>query len=261
MTIETSVSNGIARLVLSRPEKRNAFDGGMIATITDILKEWSQLNDIRALVISAAGETFCAGADLGWMKRTANLDYQANRDDARKLAGMMEGIDHFPAPVITLVQGAAFGGALGIVCASDIVFASSDARFCLSEVRLGIIPAVISPYVIRVMGERAARRFMLTSELIDSQKALAMGFIHQLVDQPEDLPEQAEQVLTLLKNNSPAAVRACKQLIADVSGRPINSQLMEMTSEAIANIRQSSEGQEGLSAFLEKRSPAWQEKE
>ncbi len=260
MLIETSVIDGIARLVLNRPEKRNAFDDRMIVDITGILREWASLSDIRALEISARGETFCAGADLGWMKRTATLDYQANFDDASRLAEMMEAIDRFPAPVITVVQGAAFGGALGIVCASDIVFATKDACFCLSEVRLGIIPAVISPYVIRVMGERAARRYMLTSELIDAEKAMALGLIHQLLDQPEQLQEQASNILSLLKNNSPAAVRACKQLIADVSGQDIDSELKQLTSKAIADIRQSPEGQEGLSAFLEKRSPAWQEK-
>ncbi|MTI14400.1 enoyl-CoA hydratase-related protein [Sansalvadorimonas verongulae] len=256
--VQTTVSEGIARLVLNRPQKRNAFDDAMIATITSALQGWHDDDTIQALVISAQGDTFCAGADLGWMKRTAKLDYEANLADAQGLAQMMKLLDSFPAPVITLVQGSAFGGALGIICTSDIVLASTDARFCLSEVKLGIIPAVISPYVVRAMGERNARRYMLTAELISAESALSMNIIHHLFDEQADAASAVEKLVATIRNNGPEATRACKQLIADISGREIDDELLQLTSNAIAEIRNTPEGQEGLGAFLEKRTPSWQ---
>ncbi|WP_281646312.1 enoyl-CoA hydratase-related protein [Parendozoicomonas sp. Alg238-R29] len=257
--VQTSINQGVARLVLNRVEKRNAFDDSMIETISATLQEWHNDSSIRALMISAAGDTFCAGADLGWMKRTAKLDYEANQADAQALAEMMQLLDTFPAPVITLVQGSAFGGALGIICTSDIVLATTDARFCLSEVKLGIIPAVISPYVVRAMGERNARRYMLTAELISAETAQAMNIVHQLFEERTDAATTAEKIILAIKNNGPAATKACKQLISNIAGKDIDSSLMKMTSHAIAEIRNTPEGQEGLGAFLEKRAPNWQE--
>ncbi|CAM3528305.1 enoyl-CoA hydratase-related protein [Parendozoicomonas haliclonae] len=257
MAIHASITDGVARLVLDRPEKRNAFDDQTIADISSVLSLWRHDESIRVLVISANGETFCAGADLGWMKRTAQLDHQANLEDAQKLAIMMDLIDSFPVPVLTLVQGAAFGGALGIICCSDIVLATEDAKFCLSEVRLGIVPAVISPYVIRAMGERQARRYMLTAERFDAGQALNFNLVHQLFSTQEEVVEAGKSLITTLSLNGPQAMRQCKQLIADVSGKPIDEPLMRHTSQFIADIRNTSEGQEGLAAFLEKRKPNW----
>ncbi len=262
MSMETSLKTalnkkGIAQLTLNCPEKHNAFDNVIIDEITERLKNWQIDDSVRALVIDARGDTFCAGADIAWMKRSAGLDYRVNLADAGALAEMMRCLDRFPVPIITLVQGAAFGGALGIICCSDIVLATEDARFCLSEVKLGIVPSVISPYVIRTMGERQARRYMLTAEMITASKALDLNLVHQLFASSDEARVKAEELLDTLLCNGPEAVRCCKQLIIDISGRKIDAGLVEYTGRVIADIRNTPEGQEGLTAFLEKRQPSW----
>lgn len=247
-------SRGVARLTLNRPAKHNAFDDQMIQAMNDQLIQWHTDSAVRLLIIDANGSSFSAGADLGWMKRTATLSFQENLSDANTLANLMKRINTFPCPVISLVNGAAYGGALGLIAASDMAFCSPDASFCLSEVRLGLIPAVISPYVIRAIGERSARRYMLSAEIMSADEAYRLGLVHAIAS---DLPATADVLVKRLLKNGSSAMSACKALIQTVSSRLLDDTLIAETSERIAYIRTSEEGQEGLQAFLEKRPPAW----
>jgi len=258
LTEQTIIHNiddkGIARITLNRPEKHNAFDGDMIQSINNILEEWQGKESIKCLVINANGKNFSAGADLNWMKETLSLTYDENVIDAKKLARLMRQIYDFKTPVITLVQGLAYGGALGIVTASDIAFCTTDAKFCFSEVKIGLIPAVISPYVIKAIGEKNALRYMLSADFINAEKALDLGIVQSVVSELND--EASKFIKTLLKN-SPAALKSCKSLIKSVVSQLNNPEIDNFTSQSIAQIRVSKEGQEGLHAFFEKRKPSW----
>lgn len=256
-TITTSLTTaGVAELVLNRAEVHNAFDDSMIGELIDALKTLAANPAVRVLLLKSLGKNFSAGADLNWMRSMAEKNYQQNLEDAGQLAELMRQLDNFPAPTIALVQGAAFGGALGLVSCCDIAVAEQGASFCLSEVKIGLIPAVISPYVMRAIGERASRRYFLTAERFDASTALNLGLVRQLVD-AGGLSGAAEHFVGILLNNSPAALRSAKELMAAVHNQPINQQLIHNTSERIATIRVSAEGQEGLTAFLQKRTPAW----
>jgi len=261
-------SRGVATLQLARPEVHNAFDDRMIAELNHALATLAQQPNVRLLLLRGLGKNFSAGADLGWMRAMAQKNYQENLDDAGQLALLMQQLNHFPAPTIALVQGAAFGGAVGLVACCDMALAGANTSFCLSEVKIGLIPAVISPYVIRAIGERASRRYFTTAERFFAAEALRLGLISHLLSDDEmsralantqatgdDVLGQLVQTLLL---NSPAAVKAAKALIAHVADQPLDERLIAETSRQIASIRVSAEGQEGLSAFLEKRTPAWQ---
>ncbi|MGI2260049.1 enoyl-CoA hydratase-related protein [Shewanella sp. GXUN23E] len=251
--ISTRVEHGVASLVLNRTDKHNAFDEVMIAEMRSALTALAQ-SDCHLLVLKAEGKHFSAGADLHWMRKQAGMDLPQNLDDARQLAGLMQQLDTFPRPTLALVNGAAFGGALGLVCACDIAIASPNASFCLSEVKLGLIPAAISPYVLRAMGERQARRYMLSAEKFDAHTALSLGVVHQLAD---NLPAAEAAMTAQLLGNSPQAMTWCKTLIAHQQSGVIDAGIIDYTSEQIARIRVSEEGQEGLNAFFDKRQPAW----
>lgn len=256
-TITTLLNTaGVAELILNRAEVHNAFDDGMIVELIDALKTLAANPAVRVLLLKSKGKNFSAGADLNWMRSMAEKNYQQNLEDAGQLAELMRKLDTFPAPTIALVQGAAFGGALGLVSCCDIAIAEQGASFCLSEVKIGLIPAVISPYVMRAIGERASRRYFLTAERFDAATALNLGLVHQLVD-AGGLDAAAEHFVGILLNNSPAALRCAKELMAAVHNQPINQSLIDSTSARIAAIRVSAEGQEGLTAFLQKRTPAW----
>ena len=256
-TITTSLNAaGVAELVLNRAEVHNAFDDNMIAELIDALNSLAANPAVRLLQLKSLGKNFSAGADLNWMRSMAEKNYQQNLEDAGQLAQLMRLLDSFPAPTIALVQGAAFGGALGLVSCCDIALAEQGASFCLSEVKIGLIPAVISPYVMRAIGERASRRYFLTAERFDAATALNLGLVHQVVE-TGGLDAAAEHFVGILLNNSPAALRSAKELMAAVHNQPINQRLIADTSERIAAIRVSAEGQEGLTAFLQKRTPAW----
>lgn len=248
---------GVARITLNRPDKHNAFDDKVIAELHRALEQVAQHGNIRVLVLAAEGRSFSAGADLQWMQRMVELDYQSNLADARRLAAMLQRLNTMPMPVIARVSGAAYGGAVGLVACCDIAVADERASFSLSEVKLGLIPATVGPYVVRAMGERAARRYFLTGERISAKTALDLGLLSDLVA-TQALDSTVEQYIDGLLSNSPAAVSAAKQLIADIADRPIDPALIEHTSELIAGIRVSDEGQEGLRAFLDKRKPRWQ---
>ncbi|MCP4989175.1 MAG: enoyl-CoA hydratase/isomerase family protein [Colwellia sp.] len=267
MSIDTTDSNkvlysvsedGVATVTLDNGEKHNAFDDVIIKTLTNIFNDIAKRDDIKVMVLAANGKSFSAGADLGWMKRMAGYSYEDNLKDANKLAQMLKTLNFLPQATIAKIQGAAFGGAVGLASCCDIVIASSKASFCLSEVKLGLIPATISPYVVNTIGLKASRRYFQTAERFFADKAMQLGLVDEVVDADNLTPAVDKMIATLL-SNSPQAMRQAKQLAFDVAYQDINEQLLSDTSERIASIRVSSEGQEGLTAFFEKRSPSWQE--
>ena len=258
-TVRLQVSErGVATVTLDRPEKHNAFDDGMIAELREHFDTLAKRDDVRVVVLASSGKSFSAGADLGWMQRMAQYDFGHNMKDAEQLAGMLKALFELPQPTIARVQGAAFGGAVGLVSCCDIAIGSDRASFALSEVRIGLIPATISPYVIRAIGERAARRYFTTGERFDAAQALQLGLLSEQCTE-DMLDDRVNELVTSLLQNGPLAVRAAKDLIAGVSGRALSDELIEDTCARIAHIRVSQEGQEGLTAFLQKRAPAWQD--
>ncbi|MDX1592967.1 MAG: enoyl-CoA hydratase/isomerase family protein [Gammaproteobacteria bacterium] len=247
---------GIARLTLNRPEIHNAFDDDLIRRLTETLRTVEADPGVRAVVLASTGKSFSAGADLNWMKRMAGYSDAENRADAMALAEMLRTLNRLAKPTVALVQGAAFGGGVGLVSCCDIAIAATPARFALTEVRLGILPAVISPYVVAAIGERAARRYLLTAERFDAAEALRLGLVHDVVE-PEALETAGEALLGELAKAGPLALGETKDLIFRVSRGPVDAAMIEDTAERITRIRASDEGREGIGAFLEKRKPAW----
>ncbi|WP_442762665.1 enoyl-CoA hydratase/isomerase family protein [Malikia spinosa] len=245
-----------ATVTLTRPELRNAFNDEVIAELTQAFTELGARDDVRAIVLAAEGPAFCAGADLNWMRRMADYDREQNLTDAGRLAEMLCVIYHCPKPVVARVQGDVYAGGMGLVACCDIAISADSAHYCLSETRLGLVPATISPYVIRAMGPRAAHRYCLSAERFDAAEALRIGFVHEVVP-AEQLDSRIDAVVKALVNASPAALRACKRLLQDVAQREIDAALIAQTVEAIADIRASTEGREGVQSFLQKRQPAW----
>ncbi len=248
--------HGVATLRLNRPQVHNAFDDQLIATLITRIKELEASKQVRMLVLASEGKSFSAGADLGWMKRMAEYSKQENVADALELAELMKCLDRFTRPTMALVQGAAYGGALGLLACCDMVIASHRASFCLSEVRLGLIPAVISPYVVAAIGPRAARRYFQSAERFDATEAHRLGLVHELVP-PEDLEERGRQFCSTLLQNGPRAMKAAKALIPLVTKGAIDDEMIQETAGRIAEARASDEGREGLGAFFDKRSPNW----
>jgi methylglutaconyl-CoA hydratase len=248
----------VATITLARPDKHNAFNDDMIATLTSLFKKAGQDDTIRAVILQAQGKSFSAGADLGWMKRMASYTESQNHADAMALATMLHTLYTLPKPTIARVQGAAFGGAVGLIACCDIAIASKLSKFCLSEVKIGLIPATISPYVIEAMGARVCRRYFQTAEVFSARRARRLGLLSEAVNEDE-LDSNIDDIITAILKNGPHAVSQSKALVQDVAGKPILPSLMEETSARIAAVRTSTEGQEGLSAFLEKRTAAWQE--
>ncbi|MBE0364023.1 methylglutaconyl-CoA hydratase [Pseudoalteromonas ulvae UL12] len=254
VTLSITKSN-VATIELDRQAVHNAFDDTTIGQLIETI-EYAKTLDIRALVLKSAGKHFSAGADLAWMKSMADNSFEDNLADSKQLAKLMSSLHSVAVPTLCLVQGAAFGGAIGLIACCDIAICTDDAKFCLSEVKLGLIPAVISPYVIQAIGERQARRYFLTAEVFKAPQAQQMGLI-QIID--NDLESAANTILQAIIDNGPAAVRAAKQLISAVAGQVIDESLTDYTAQQIASIRVSEEGQEGLSAFFAKRAPSWQQ--
>ena len=259
-TMSTALSiaydGAVARITLTQPEVRNAFSDEVIAEITAAFLEVGARPEVRAVVLAAQGPAFCAGANLNWMRRMADYTREENISDAGKLAEMLRVIYECPKPTLARVQGDVYAGGMGLVAACDMAVSVDTAGFCLSEVKLGLIPATISPYVIRAMGARAAHRYFLTAERFDAPEALRIGFVHALVS-ADALDAKVDELLKALTSASPNAVRACKKLVLDVAERDINAGLIAATVEGIADIRASSEGKEGVQSFLNKRKPAW----
>lgn len=252
--VNCSLKNGVGELILDRADKHNAFDEVMISEMLQSLAHFADNDECQVLVLRAHGKNFSAGADLNWMRNQAKMDFEQNLADANELAKLMSNLDKFPKPTIALVQGAAFGGALGLICCCDIAIANTRASFCLSEVKLGLIPAIISPYVTRAMGQRAARRYMLTAERFNVQQAQLLNVIHEIDD---DLDAQAVPIIASLLANSPQGMAWVKTLLSYLEDGVIDQNTLDYTSERIARIRVSAEGQEGLNAFFDKRSPNW----
>jgi methylglutaconyl-CoA hydratase len=255
-TLLTSIGNGIATIRMNRPDVHNAFDDALIAALTDELRRLDQLPEVRVIVLAANGRSFSAGADLNWMRRMEKYSREENLRDATALADLMRTLDGVKKPTVARVQGAAFGGGVGLVACCDIAIASTEAVFSLSEVRLGLIPSVISPYVIAAIGEREARRYFLTAERFDAAEARRIGLVHEVVETGA-LDETVEKMTGHLLKGGPQSIAAAKRLIADVSRRPMGDALSAETARRIAAIRVEAEGQEGVAAFLEKRKPKW----
>jgi len=255
-TLTIARDGASAVVTLNRPDVRNAFNETTIAEITQAFRELGAEAELRAIVLAANGPAFCAGADLNWMKKMAGYTHAENHADALQLAEMLRTIYLCPKPVVAKVQGDCYAGGMGLVAACDIVVAVDAASFCLSEVKLGLIPATISPYVIKAMGENASRRYFLTAERFSAHEALRTGFAHEVVA-ADVLDARVAEIVKALVGNSPYAVQQAKLLVRDVAGLAIDDALLADTAERIAHIRASEQGREGVASFLEKRKPAW----
>ncbi len=255
-TLEISTEGHLATVWLDRPDLRNAFNETSIAEITHAFRALDKERTIRAVVLAARGPAFCAGADLNWMKKMAGYSEQENLADAAALADMLHAIYECSKPTIARVQGDCYAGGMGLVAACDIAIAVERAEFCLSEVKLGLIPATISPYVIRAIGERASRRYFLSAERFCAARAMQIGLVHEVVGE-DQLDATVERMAHAIVSCSPHAVAEAKRLVRDVSGEAIEPHLVADTVRRIAEVRVSPEGREGVAAFLEKRKPSW----
>ncbi len=257
MTALTQTTQGAVRTItLSRPDVRNAFNDEVIAELKAAFEEAGKANDVRCVVLAAEGPAFCAGADLNWMRRMADYTRDENLADAGCLADMLHTIYTCPKPTIARVQGDVFAGGVGLVAACDMAISVDTATYCLSEVKLGLIPATISPYVIRAMGVRASHRYFLTAERFNAVEAHRIGLVHEVV-KANALDAKLQELTQALVSASPNAVKACKQLVQDVAEKDIDSTLRALTVAGIADIRASAEGKEGVQSFLQKRKPNW----
>lgn len=248
---------GVATVTLDNPEKHNAFDDVIISQLTAAFAAVDANPAVRVMVLASNGRNFSAGGDLNWMKRMAAYTHEENLQDSRALAEMLRMLNFMAKPTIARIQGVAFGGAVGLVSCCDMAVASAGAMFSLSEVKIGLMPATISPYVVAAIGARSARRYFTSAERFSAQQAQAMGLVSELVAEDSELDDAVEVLVNAILANSPAAVAASKQLIFDVADQPVDPALIDMTCQRIADIRASDEGQEGLAAFLDKRKPAW----
>ncbi|MFZ6693108.1 enoyl-CoA hydratase/isomerase family protein [Undibacterium sp. SXout20W] len=255
-TLNFQIESQLATVTLNRPDVRNAFNETTIAEITQVFQQLDADTSVRAVVLAANGPAFCAGADLNWMKKMADYTHAENLADAGQLAAMLAAIYRCSKPVVAKVQGDCYAGGMGLVAACDIAVSVDTANYCLSEVKLGLIPATISPYVIKAMGESAARRYFITAERFAASEAQRIGFVHEVVN-AEALDSKVAEIVKALVSNSPNAVKQAKKLVQDVASREITPELVAATVEGIAQIRASEEGREGVRSFLEKRKPSW----
>ena len=249
-------SRHLAQVWLNRPDVRNAFNDGVIQELTATFTELGSDPDLRAIVLGGHGKAFCAGADLGWMRTMAGYTWEQNHADASGLAQMLWTLWSCPVPILGRIHGDCYAGGVGLAAVCDVLVASSAATFCLSEARLGLLPATIGPYVVRAMGEQAARRYFVTAERFSAAQALAMGLVHEVCEAGQ-LDSKLDEIVAAVVANGPAAVKACKQLVKDVAGVPITAALRDDTARRIADIRASAEGREGVQAFLNKRDASW----
>jgi len=255
-TLDVTLRNGIGIVTLNRPDVHNAFDETLIAELTDTLRTLSAAPDVRAVILAGAGPSFCAGADLNWMKKMAGYGHAENVADAQALAEMLRTLRDCPKPTIARVHGAAYGGGVGLVACCDIAIGAAEATFALSEAKLGLIPATISPYVIAAIGARSASRYFLTAERFEAAEAYRIGLLHDIVPVAQ-LDERINEILGALLVAGPQAQRECKALVAAVAHRPIDAAVIADTVRRIADVRASAEGKEGVAAFLGKRAAAW----
>ena len=244
-------------VTMNRPERHNAFDDVLIRELTEALRAMEAEDAIRIVVLSGAGKSFSAGADLNWMKRMAGFSKDENERDAMGMAALMRTLAHLRKPTIARVHGAAYGGGVGLVACCDVAIATQHATFSLSEARLGLIPAVISPYVVAAIGERAARRYFVSAERFDAAEAWRLGLLHDIGGSEGDMDDKISAVVDAMLACGPVAQREAKDLVRAVSGKPVTSELIQDTAARIARLRSSPEGREGVAAFLDKRRAAW----
>jgi methylglutaconyl-CoA hydratase len=256
-TLDISRTRHVAKVFLNRPDVRNAFNDTVIAELTSAFTQLGTDSELRVIVLGGHGKAFCAGADLTWMRAMAEYSWEENRADAQALADMLWTIYRCPVPIVGRIHGDCYAGGLGLAAVCDVLVAAEGIQFCLSEARLGLMPATIAPYVIRALGEQAARRYFVTAERFDAARALALGFVHEVVA-ADALDAKVDEVVATLVGNGPAALRACKRLVQDFAGRPIDEALRIDSVRRIAGVRASVEGKEGVQSFLSKRAPAWQ---
>lgn len=247
-------ARGVATVTLNRPERRNAFDDALIRALDRLFADLARDPAVRVVVLTGAGSAFSAGADINWMRRMAGYSKRENRADAMGLARMLRRLDTLPKPTVARVNGATYAGAIGLVCACDVAIAAAEATFAISEVRLGLLPATIAPYVTATIGARQARRFNLTGEAFGADEALRIGLVHKIVPLAE-LDAAVSAIVGALLQGAPDAQAKAKRMIAAVAGKPITPAVMARTAGAIAEARAAPEGREGLAAFLEKRKP------
>ena len=246
----------VAEVWLNRPEVRNAFNDGVVQELTDTFRALADDGDLRAVVLAGHGKAFCAGADLSWMRAMADYTWPQNHADAARLAEMLWAVWTCPVPVVGRIHGDCYAGGVGLAAVCDVLVAAEGAQFCLSEARLGLLPATIGPYVVKALGEQASRRYFVSAERFTAARAQALGFVHEVVP-AEELDTVVAGIVAAIVANGPAAVRACKRLVKDIAGREIDAALREETARRIADIRASAEGRDGVQAFLNKRDPAW----
>jgi len=256
-SLAIELHGALGLVTLNRPERHNAFDDALIAELTETLRSLEGDDKVRLVVLSGAGKSFSAGADLNWMKRMAGFSQEENQRDAMALGALMRTLAHFRKPTIARVQGAAYGGGVGLVACCDVAVAAQSATFALTETKLGLVPGVISPYVVSAIGERAARRYFLTGERFDAAEAWRLGLVHDLAPNEDELDGKIGEIVDAMLACGPVAQREAKELIRAVANRPVTSELIQDTAERIARLRASPEGREGVAAFLEKRRAAW----
>jgi methylglutaconyl-CoA hydratase len=256
VTLEAT-PDGVATVTLNRPERRNAFDAPTILALTEIFETLQGAEGVRIVFLRGSGGAFCAGADLDWMRMAADWNEDANREDAMALAHMLKALDIIPVLTVALVQGSAFGGGVGLVAACDMAVATADAKFAFSEVKLGLTPATISPYVVRAVGPRTATSLFATGAVFDAERARSIGLVSEVVADAAGLDTVKARLSDEIMASAPGAMSDAKQLVRDVEGRAIDRAVMDETARRIARARVSDEGKEGVAAFLGKRKPAW----
>ena len=256
-TLDISRTRHVAKVFLNRPEVRNAFNAAVIGELTAAFNQFATDSELRVIVLGGHGKAFCAGADLAWMRAMADYNWEENRADAQALADMLWTIYRCPVPIVGRIHGDCYAGGVGLAAVCDVLIAAEGVNFCLSEAKLGLMPATIAPYVIKALGEQASRRYFTTAERFDAAKALALGFVHEVVA-ADAIDAQVDAIVATLVANGPSALRACKRLVQDFAGRPIDDALRTDSVRRIAGVRASVEGKEGVQSFLSKRAPAWQ---
>lgn len=256
-SIVTEIDDSVGILTLNKAERHNAFDASLVAEMMQALRDFELDPRVRAIVLSSTGRSFCAGADIQWMKQSATNSAQENLREAREMSLLMSTLNGLSKPTIARVQGPAYGSGVGLIAACDIAVATYDAVFAFTEVKLGLIPATIAPFILAAIGERYSRRYMLTAERFSAAEAYRIGLIHEIVPGNDQLDEAIAEIVDSLLKNGPRAQAACKALIGSISGQPIDETTLEETVQRITEVRSNPEGNEGLTAFMEKRKPNW----
>lgn len=255
-TLDVSRQGAVARVFLNRPDVRNAFNDAVIAELSAAFRDLSGDTSLRAIVLGGHGKAFCAGGDLNWMRAMADYSWEQNRADAQGLADMLWTLYTCPIPLVGRVHGDCYAGGVGLAAVCDVLVAAEGMHFCLSEAKLGLLPATIGPYVVRALGEQASRRYFITAERFSAAEAHRLGLVHELAG-ADTIDAKVDAIVQTLVANGPAAVKASKRLVKDLAGQPLTPQLRADTARRIADIRASDEGREGVQSFLNKRSPPW----